>query len=199
MIAVRTPLLLVALLNPFSWPLRHAREIGDSQPFATKVSQLRNADQRVLLSALKPVIASDLRFDFKENDPTELAEDVAAIVRSLRSEHLDTPKGPLTLVQAYTPEGCGAVGNCRVWVLDRFGRVLLHDARGIDFAVVTESQNYPSLVFAEHVNAGDRYLTLYRFNGQTYALSACGWSTMGYPGHYRMRPQISVTRCDERR
>jgi hypothetical protein len=97
--------------------------------------------------------------------------------------------------------GCGATGNCPVWIFQRSERgysVLLHSQAQTFTIQPTKTKRFHDIVLGLHVSATEADLTEYRFEGMAYRKTGCyeaGWTYLGKDGEYHDLREPRMTPC----
>jgi hypothetical protein len=161
----------------------------DDHPFPTSIHALPPQEQLAILASLNPGIERYAKED--ELEPNE----IAIVRKNLRLQRINTKSSSFLLVQTWGSELCGAVGNCKVWVLGEHDRTLLDGAGG---KKVTVTQNYhhglPDIRFAMHDSASETAIGRWRFDGHQYREVSCAIVDYGFIQPYK-HPQISHVSC----
>jgi hypothetical protein len=163
--------------------------IGDDQPFPTRITTLPTERQRSILSNIEP------SFKRMAKDGTLEPDELRRARESLLLLQIDTPAGPLLLIQGWGVELCGAVGNCALWALDSHDRVVLES--GGDKLTILSAIRYgrPSILIAAHDSASEADLTWYQFDGKKYRLARCATETFSTPWKTYKPPLIENHQC----
>jgi hypothetical protein len=164
--------------------------IGD-EPFPTLLSGLPKAEQEAILKGLQPGIERRAKqFDLDEAE-------ITVVKKELRIHKIMAKAEPLTLVQSYGIELCGAVGNCAVWALDKDNRLVL-ESGGIGIQILkTLHHGYPSILMFGHMSASQTYMTWYSFNGNQYVRVKCAVQTYSDRAQTNSPPRIDLRPCEK--
>jgi hypothetical protein len=114
----------------------------------------------------------------------------------LGAERISTQPDDIFFVQSFGSDTCGAVGNCRFWVLDSRYNIILKDAARWAKLLPTSHGGHHDVITSLHNSAFDSDLTQWRFNGARYREYACADVTYLDPtGKPYKRPRVAPIPC----
>jgi hypothetical protein len=114
----------------------------------------------------------------------------------LRAERISTQPEDIFLVQSVANDSCGAVGNCRFWVLDSAYNIILKGRAQWASLLTTSHGGRRDIVTGLHDSAFESEETQWRFNGSRYQRFACADINYADPtgGPYK-NPHITPLPC----
>jgi hypothetical protein len=114
----------------------------------------------------------------------------------LSAERISTQPEDIFFVQSFGSDFCGAVGNCRFWVLDSSYNIILKGAAQWAKLLPTSHGGRQDVITSLHNSAFDSDLTQWRFNGTRYRRFACADVTYLDPtGNPYKRPRVAPFQC----
>lgn len=173
-------LFAVAVAADFVWDWRNQEVIGKSDQSLKNTSKLTEPARAELLDAVVLRLQKPLA-DRGYGD--ERIREIASTTR-LRFVELGGGK-PLILATSLGLEGgCDELNNCPFWIFqhEQDGYVSLVDTVAASYTVQpTQTNGYSDLVLSRHVSASESRLTLYQYDGKTYAEGGCYVATFAAP------------------
>jgi hypothetical protein len=157
------------------WNLQNAEELDYKRTIANS-SELTGFEKTSLLSAIAALVHPFMA-DNEITSETELAQ----LVKNTRVKlvDLDGDGKPEVIAQASDYKlGCGATGNCALWVFKKTatGYNLILDTRdrdgigGIELLTIAETRTgaFRDLILASHLSANEKSIEVYRFKNGSY-------------------------------
>ena len=129
-------------------------------------------------------------------DRTDITSRLHMKSAELRAERISTQPEDIFFVLSVGSDPCGAVGNCRFWVLDNRYNIILKGAAQWANLLPTSHDGRHDVMTSLHNSAFDSYLTQWRFNGTRYRRFACADVTYLDPnGNPYKRPRVAPFQC----
>jgi hypothetical protein len=186
----------------FHWSLAGAEELNYRDTLAAS-SQLSESEKRSLAK-----IISRLVQPFMDDQDIQSDSDLELLIQKTRVKLVDLNGDgiPEVLLQPSAYQlGCGATGNCTLWVFQKriTGYKLILDTRdrdgmgGIELITVTQARTrgFRDLILASHISATEKTLELYRFRRDAYKNTECYLANWEYIDkekfHSSRRPLIT--------
>jgi hypothetical protein len=191
----------------FYWSTRKAHELDYKRTIRNSPdlsSDERDALLKTVAGLIRPFMA-----DFEIGSERELRK-IAADTR-VELIDLNGDGKPEVIAQAFgIKSGCGATGNCPVWIFMKTanGYQLLLDTRdkdgigGVELITVEDSRTngFNDLVLAADDSASEKTLLVYRYRNGLYRESACydaNWESWAN-GDFHMLKQPVITKCSQK-
>jgi hypothetical protein len=190
----------------FHWSARKAHEL-DYKRTIRNSQDLSPVERAALLKTVAALIRpfmADLEIG-SERELRKIAEDTRIELIDLNGDGK-----PEVIAQAFgIKAGCGATGNCPIWVFLKTenGYQLLLDTRdkegigGVELITVDETRTngFSDLVLAADDSASEKTLLEYRYRNGQYRESACydaDWQS--WTGGMHLLKQPVITKCRQR-
>ena len=181
----------------FRWDWRNSQELIAVAQSLRNV-KITDAERAAIATAIEEQIRANMA-DFEIDSEGQLEK--AAL--DTRVKTIDLNRDGTSEVVAQAMVGCGATGNCSLWVFQKtaHGYKLLLDGFGQTFTIQRAStKGFRDIVVAEHDSASESGLTVYRYKDGQYHDVACydaNWAPLeDGVVHQLKEPRITPSPCD---
>jgi hypothetical protein len=179
------------------WRPAVIRELTFTDDSVMRIRGFSSSDQSVLISMIARLLAAGSEGMLSSAEARRLALQSRA-----RLVDLSLANKPTLVVQATGADaGCGATGNCPMWVIAKNGHAfsILLETQAQTFAVQkASSKGYRNVVFGWHSSATESGLSMYRFDGTAYGIVGCYLAITGNVSSGSKSTEITTVPCEPR-